>query len=70
MATREKKTAIPADCMPMCRSCAFWESDQEIDGGFCHRRPPAVFMIDGEPASMFPVTNDRDWCGEFARMTN
>ncbi len=70
MASRAKKTTIPEDCMPMCKSCAFWESDTEIDGGFCRRQPPAVFMVDDEPASTFPVTGERDWCGEFRRKTS
>ncbi|HEX8956214.1 MAG TPA: hypothetical protein VF798_08070 [Burkholderiaceae bacterium] len=70
MSRKPKQQTIPDDCMPMCGTCAFREYDKDIDGGFCRRYPPVVFMVDEEPAVIFPVTEDKDWCGEFRRRTS
>jgi hypothetical protein len=65
-----KKPAIPADCMPMCKTCAFYLVDPGADFGECRRFPP-VMVQEGEGYTFsFPVVNADDFCGEFKRRTN
>ena len=45
--------------------CRFWEVDEDSLGvgrGRCHIRAPRV-MEHGD--TRFPVTDSRDWCGEW-----
>jgi len=41
-----------------CKTCQWWFSGYE-NVGSCHARPPAV----DQGRSLFPVTEDQDWCG-------
>lgn len=68
MAPRKPKAAIPEDCMPKCRTCAFGEIEGE--GGQCRRYPPAFVVEEGEVSSAFPVVAADDFCGEFRRKVN
>lgn len=51
-----------------CEACAYW-SEIEADQGECRRHAPQtlVFEVDDETKfeSMFPVTANDDWCGDF-----
>ncbi|MEX1049695.1 MAG: hypothetical protein WED15_09210 [Akkermansiaceae bacterium] len=55
-----------------CGNCAYWnQTDEEGDPlGECRRHAPQTiaFEIDEEVKfeSMFPVTADTDWCGDFS----
>lgn len=63
-----RKPKLPADCMPMCSTCAFCRKDDE--GGMCHRYPPvAVTDDEGFGFTHIPVAPD-DWCGEYQRRVN
>jgi hypothetical protein len=67
MATKK----IPADCMPMCQSCSFFEREKNEDVGICRRYPPSTFFLgDDEFDSLFPVTGPSEWCGEFKRQVS
>lgn len=70
MPPKAKKQALPDDCMPKCKTCKFWEFQKDLEAGLCHRLPPVVFMVEEDPATLFPVTDDKDWCGEFQRQTS
>lgn len=51
-----------------CEACAFWNSLEE-GAGECRRHAPQTiaFEVDDEVKfeSMFPVTSEDDWCGDF-----
>lgn len=54
-----------------CLNCKHRASNpQKLDGGFCRRYPPKVFMMATAPGELQvmghwpPVGND-SWCGEF-----
>ena len=54
-----------------CSICAYWNQGAENpEIGECRRGPPAVVVIHDEecnlvPTSLFPVTSDDEWCGEY-----
>jgi hypothetical protein len=67
---------------PSCETCRFWEDcepdeppspEQLVPGlmsaptkyGFCHRYPPNPNPPEGQHG--WPVTDYRDWCGEWRR---
>lgn len=59
---------LPADCMPMCRTCAF--RDQEEGYYICRRLPPQYVISEAGNAVLWPTVNLDDWCGEYKRRTN
>lgn len=61
---------IPDDCMPACISCAFFICEPKEDLGYCYRYPPKLIEIEGNFESCYPVTERKDWCGEFVRKVN
>lgn len=52
----------------LCQNCAHWNA-LEDNAGECRRHAPQTiaFEVDDEVKfeSMFPVTADDDWCGDF-----
>lgn len=55
-----------------CVNCRYSRVDHEPDQGFddgpllrCHRYPPTLVVIDGEPAQILPDVRADDWCGEY-----
>jgi hypothetical protein len=52
---------------PACASCLHFAPAGDADG-FCHRYPPAVFMIGETLKSAFPPVRREFACGEFAAM--
>jgi hypothetical protein len=62
---------LPADCMPACQSCSFFDIEPKEDLGLCRRYPPVLInMGDSDFDSTFPVAARDDWCGEFHRFSN
>lgn len=61
---------LPADCMPACQSCSFFDIEPKEDLGLCRRYPPILVNVEGDYESTFPVTARDDWCGEFHRFSN
>jgi hypothetical protein len=52
----------------MCAVCGFWEplEDNRFQGQ-CRRRAPKPQVTESvHVLAVWPVTNARDWCGEFA----
>lgn len=73
MATQKNKQ--DADGQAQCSSCAHWirlppERDMEDDAGFCRRYPPVVLSDNGEPFTVFPLTDEDDQCGEYRARFN
>lgn len=73
MATRKKH--VEAVNTAQCSSCAYWdrlppERDMEDDAGLCRRYPPVVLLDDGEPFTIWPLTDDADMCGEYRARLN
>lgn len=56
--------------MPACISCAFFICEPKEDLGYCYRYPPKLIEIEGNFESCYPVTERKDWCGEFVRKVN
>ena len=58
-----------------CGNCRYW-STTVYDQGECRKRPPVIVDAlcgpDGEifGATYWPVTIERDWCGEWFRGAN
>ena len=68
MSKKGSASNIPADCMPMCITCAFFVPDKNSSVGECHRYPPTILPDDGGGVSFsFPLTSADEWCGEFVR---
>jgi hypothetical protein len=74
--TQEEQTVEPElpdeeDGDISCSICVFWNQDEENpEVGECRRNPPAVVVVHDEectlvPTSLFPVTADAEWCGEY-----
>lgn len=71
MVTKKKpQEAMPADCMPKCASCAFFDIEPKDDVGICRRYPPKVVVVNDEIEMVVPATLPSDWCGEFSRRTS
>ncbi|MBK1815960.1 hypothetical protein JIN84_10040 [Luteolibacter yonseiensis] len=55
-----------------CEACAYWNSLGD-DTGECRRHAPQTiaFEVDEEVKfeSMFPMTANDDWCGDFFQKT-
>lgn len=47
-----------------CKTCKFFHGVQER-GGFCQRKPPAIFFGKGETEQTWPYMQNEDWCGKF-----
>ena len=61
-----------------CVNCAFWNWEHGMfrSLGECRKEPPVVWHSnqltpDGQPdyGSVFPRTDEDDWCGAFAEAT-
>ncbi len=68
-----KKAAIPEDCMPQCKSCAFFAKEPKQEVGECHASPRVMVPApedEGGFGFIFPPHHDRDWCRLFQRKTN
>lgn len=54
----------------ICKNCRFWgpTSKDEFgpDRAQCHRYPPTSQILEGDLVVAYPVTEWRDWCGDFA----
>lgn len=70
MASKQRKQALPDDCMPKCATCAFFNKEPKDEIGLCRRYPPVVLIINDEPEMIIPATTPEDWCGEFRRKTS
>ncbi|MFI5014537.1 MAG: hypothetical protein ACHQAY_19560 [Hyphomicrobiales bacterium] len=58
-----KRDAIMKPCM----SCAFYKKEAsapDAKNGFCHRYPPAVFLMGEEFRTLFPPVREDFACGE------
>ena len=58
------------DPAEICESCRFWEAFQTGSlgtYGFCRRRAPNTVATSkgGEFEARWPLTHERDWCGEW-----
>ena len=56
---------------PTCKSCRYWEAGGVVNQGACKRYPPTALLASPTPrdiqqVNVFPVTMDKDWCGEHA----
>lgn len=67
MSKKGSVSNIPADCMPMCLTCAFFKSDNKTEIGECHRYPPILLPDEHGVSFSFTLTAADDWCGEFVR---
>lgn len=53
-----------------CENCRFWNM-RGTEYGECRRSPPVLidvdvpFQDDNGLVSLWPTTNDTDWCGEY-----
>lgn len=65
-----KKTKLPEDCMPMCKTCVFFHMDPKHDVGECRRYPPTNIPTENALSYEFSITEPEFWCGEFRRQTN
>ncbi len=50
---------------PRCDKCRFWCQYGGGDLGQCRIDPPVLIDVDGEFETMFPATEDNEWCGKF-----
>ena len=79
LATRDDPAAIgwerlpdqESNIRPACARCEFWTAREYEAGrfgitGVCRRYPPSLPSMEG---GKFPITHDRNWCGEFRPMT-
>ena len=79
LATRDDPAAIgyerlpdqESNIRPACARCEFWTTREYEAGrfgmtGVCRRYPPSLPSMEG---GKFPITHDRNWCGEFRPMT-
>lgn len=53
-----------------CGNCAFFEEwsrqrDQWRLQGDCKRHAPVAMSVAGNPKSVFPLTTDDRWCGDW-----
>ena len=44
-----------------CQNCVYWVRLSGYPVGHCKRKAPTI----GRVSVKWPVTGDRDWCGEF-----
>lgn len=65
-----KKISVPSDCLPMCKTCAFFVSDKKNDIGECHRFPPKLLTGEEGVSFSFALCADSDWCGEYVRFVS
>lgn len=65
-----KKITIPDDCMPMCKTCAFFLSEPQGEIGECRRYPPTNFAVETTLTYEFSISEPDFWCGEYRRKTN
>jgi|GEM_PF-2502200 hypothetical protein len=52
----------------VCLICQFYEGDNtenEEDGGVCHRYPPKILVFNGDITSELPEVDKYDFCGEW-----
>lgn len=53
-----------------CEACCYW-NELEDSSGECHRHAPQTIAFEAEEElrleSMFPMTANDDWCGDFAK---
>jgi hypothetical protein len=61
---------IPADCMPMCKTCVFFVFEPQNDVGECRRYPPANIATENTLTYEFSITEPEFWCGEYKRLIN
>jgi len=57
MSKKGSASKIPDDCMPMCRTCAFFKPDKEANLGECHRLPPTVLTVVHASCQTYPERN-------------
>ena len=69
-ARKRTQTSRPAtESMKTCASCRYWQKWAK-PGGDCRRNSPQVVVLhadieDTEHFSVWPGTDDADWCGEW-----
>ena len=51
-----------------CSTCRFYLPDAGVEpDGTCHRFPPVIQRYEAQHyLALWPVTEDSDWCGEWA----
>ena len=55
---------------PKCKDCLYYKHIYS-DTGWCYRYPPSVYSNgEGDFRSTLPVTESKDWCGEFKKSIN
>lgn len=68
--TKAKVAVVPADCMPMCKTCVFFVMEPQNEVGECRRYPPVNIPIESSLTYEFAITEPGFWCGEYRRLTN
>jgi hypothetical protein len=52
-----------------CQWCEFFEAtEDDEEGGFCHRYAPIPSVAGVTPHAQWPYTLHSDWCGDFQRI--
>lgn len=53
---------------PTCATCVYWVADPTQGGGHCHSHPPGIHTnaATGTVVQKFPMTDPRQWCGEWS----
>ena len=53
-----------------CTNCRHYRAEQHedsvLDFGECRKYPPALVVIEDQPASMFPQVDQNDYCSKWA----
>lgn len=68
---QNEQTRTPQKVVLMCGECLFYEEKPGPAGkisksGECHRKAPSVDVgHEGEPATVWPIVDQRSFCGEF-----
>jgi hypothetical protein len=59
---------LPSGDDATCSNCTYGEvaiGDDSVPRVDCHRYPPLLFVVDGDPQTAFPQVEGTDWCGEW-----
>lgn len=65
----EAFVALEPNCT-QCRFFRYYDDKKTEDFGICRRNPPTPFIDDsGSVASVWPMVNDQNFCGEFIGST-
>ena len=56
----------PSELNPKCESCIFWQRKSD-EIGECRFRAPMVYSVEPGALARWPLTNESDWCGDWAK---